>query len=207
MRKILLSVLIASVCVLISPTAAAHLTIAQGKALSGEAAAGNAQALAALRQDAGRGDDIAQFALGVLYDSGWGVPQNYRNAAQSYRKAAEQGNARAQNNLGFLYEMGRGVPRNYAKALKWLREAAQQGNANAQNSLGFMYAKGRGVPQSYVEAYRWYVLSKAAAKPGSEVYRLASQNMHVLATRMSPTQIAQAQQEVAEWAVKHSRGQ
>lgn len=37
------------------------------------------------------GNDEAQFGLGVMYENGDGVPQDYRQAAVWYRKSAEQG--------------------------------------------------------------------------------------------------------------------
>jgi len=42
----------------------------------------------------------AQCNLGLRYDNGQGVKQDYTEAARWYRKAAEQGYALAQFNLG-----------------------------------------------------------------------------------------------------------
>ena len=50
-----------------------------------------------------QGDSWAQAALGVAYEQGRGVPQDYAAAVSWYRRAAEQGNADAQLNLGFMY--------------------------------------------------------------------------------------------------------
>lgn len=61
----------------------------------------------------------AQFILGLMYDNGRGVPQNYAMAVKWYQKAAEQGIAKAQFNLGVSYEDGQGVPRNYILAYMW----------------------------------------------------------------------------------------
>ena len=81
---------------------------------------------------AGKGDAKAQFNLGLKYDTGEGVPQNYTEAAKWYRKAAEQGYAEAQFNLGTLYDEGRGVPQDYAEAAKWYRKAKDQGVASTK---------------------------------------------------------------------------
>ncbi len=45
----------------------------------------------------------AQNNLGYMYDQGQGVPQDYEQAIDWYRKAAEQGYAEAQCNLGSMY--------------------------------------------------------------------------------------------------------
>jgi TPR repeat protein len=98
----------------------------------------------------------AQFNIGLMYDKGQGVPQDYAEAAKWYRKAAEQGNAKGQYALGVMYYTGQGVPQDYAEAAKWYRKAAEQGNTSAQFNIGLMYDKGQGVPQNYAEAVKWY---------------------------------------------------
>src|SRR5690554_4202167 len=66
-----------------------------------------------------QGHAYAQFNLGVMYDSGEGVPKNASQAVTWYRKAAEQGDASAQFNLGVMYANGEGVPKDYVQAAKW----------------------------------------------------------------------------------------
>lgn len=72
------------------------------------------------------GDPQAQYNLGVMYDIGQGVPQDYTEAAKWYTKAAEQGHADAQLKLGVMYAKGRGVPQDYAEAAKWFTSVAEQ---------------------------------------------------------------------------------
>ena len=67
-----------------------------------------------------RGDPAAQTYLGLLFETGRGVPRNYTEAAMWYRRAAEQGDSLAQYSLGLLYDRGFGVPRNIVEAAKWL---------------------------------------------------------------------------------------
>ena len=74
----------------------------------------------------------AQFNLGVMYDNGYGVPENDAEAAKWHRKAAEQGDVMAQYSLGGMYFRGEGVSQNYAEAVKWYSKAADQG---AQDNL------------------------------------------------------------------------
>ena len=87
----------------------------------------------------------AQYNLGLMYNHGQGVPQDYAAAMSWYRKAAEQGLAPAQYNLGYMYDHGQGVPLDYALAVSWYRKAAEQGDGSAQNNLGVMYQIGQGV--------------------------------------------------------------
>lgn len=112
--------------------------------------------VAAVRPAAESGDAEAQRQLGLACARGLGVPQNYAEAAQWYRRAAEQGNAAAQAALGELYEAGQGVPYDEAEAAKWYRRAAEQGHPGGQYSLAVLYVLGRGVPRDLAEALRWY---------------------------------------------------
>lgn len=114
------------------------------------------------RTAAKRGNADAQYALGIMYENGQGVPRNYATATAWYTKAAEQGDADAQSKLGLAYLNGHGAPRDYAEAAAWLRKAAEQGNAAAQYDLGLMYARGQSVPQNDAAAVEWY--SKAAGQ-------------------------------------------
>ncbi len=111
--------------------------------------------------------------------------------------AAAQGDARAQYNLGVMYDKGQGVRQDYAEAVKWYRMAAEQGNANAQNNLGVMYHMAWGVPQDYVQAHLWYNL---AAAQGTDQAR---KNRDIIADRMTPAQIDEAQRLAREWKPKN----
>ncbi len=90
-------------------------------------------ALREVRPLAEQGYADAQFKLGSLYHQGWGVPQDYREAAKWFRKAAEQHHVFAQVNLGAMYAEGvQGViPKDYPQALMWFIYAAAQGDMEA----------------------------------------------------------------------------
>jgi len=99
-----------------------------------------------------QGDASAQFNLGVKYDNGQGVPQDYQEAVKWYRRAAEQGDASAQYNLGVKYDNGQGVPQDFVEAMKWYRLAAEQGIARAKKSLETLETKM--TPEQISEAQR-----------------------------------------------------
>src|SRR5271157_2698118 len=94
---------------------------------SAQSATGTTASLstAALKKLAASGDAKAQANLGLAYDQGQGVIQDYAQAAAWYRKAAAQGVAGAQFNLGLLYDNGQGVQQSYAQAAAWYRKAAR----------------------------------------------------------------------------------
>ena len=77
-----------------------------------------AVALREFRPPAEQGEAAAQFALGLMYDNGRGVPEDDRQAVLWYRKAAEQGDARAQFNLGPCTTTVRAFPRTTSKLMR-----------------------------------------------------------------------------------------
>ena len=138
------------------------------------------------------------YSLGLMYDTGQGVPQDYALAVQWYRKAADQGYAVAQYNLGLVYAYSSGAPQDYALAAQWYRKAADQGHANAQSNLGAMYATGHGVPKDDVLAYMWRNLAAAGASD-ADIRDRNQKARDALATMMTPGQVAEAQRLSREW--------
>ena len=72
-----------------------------------------------------QGDAKAQFNLGVCYENGNGVPQDYAEAVKWFRKAAEQSFLQAQRSLGICYYKGRGVEKNVVEAYAWYNLASR----------------------------------------------------------------------------------
>ena len=85
--------------------------------------------------EANQGAAYAQFKLGLMYDSGMGVPENDAEAVKWFRKAADQGHAKAQFNLGVMYYNGDGVPENHVRAYVWLSMAKTQGYEKAKKGV------------------------------------------------------------------------
>lgn len=82
-----------------------------------------------------RGDKIAQFQTGVIYERGIGIEANDSKAALWYEKSAWQGYMDAQYNLALMYASGRGVEKNIDRAMIWLAKAARQGDREARELL------------------------------------------------------------------------
>lgn len=73
----------------------------------------------------------AQYALGFMYESGWGVEQDYVKAFDWYGKAANLGHVKSQYNLGMLYVNGRGVEQHPEKGRYWIQMAANNNDSRA----------------------------------------------------------------------------
>ena len=83
--------------------------------------------------------------------------------------------------------------RDYTTAVRLNRPLAEQGDANAQYNLGVFYDNGLGVPQDKVRAYMWFNLSAAQGREGAAAFR------DLIARRMTPAQIEEAQKLTREW--------
>ena len=133
-------------------------------------------------------------AAGPFGDAGAALAgADYATTLRLYRAMADQGNGNAQFGLGTMYEKGRGVAQDDVEAAKWYRLAANQGHAQAQFNLGVAYDNGRGVVQDEVLAHLWFNLSVAQGN------QEAAKNRDIVARRMTPAQLAQAQKLAREW--------
>jgi len=151
-------------------------------------------------KSADEGDAHAQLGLAHMYD---GALEDPAEAVKWYRKAADHSNADAQFYLGAAFEYGRGVQRNDAQAAKWYRKSAEQGIGTAQEELGDMYAHGQGVRQDYVQAHKWFNLA-AASYNKAESRAKALKSRELVAHKMTPAQLAEAQRLATEWKPKLS---
>ena len=86
--------------------------------------------------------------MGLMYERGEGVPQDYKEAAKWFR---------------FYAELGMGIPQVYKEPRKWYRFLEEHGMAYREYNLGLMYEQGKGVPQDYKEAANHYNFSALIA--------------------------------------------
>ena len=118
-----------------------------------------------------------------MFDRGKGVQQDFGKAAEWYRKAADQNDARAQVSLAFYYS-DKGVAQDEAQAVKWFQKAAAQNEASAYPNLAWAYYQGT-----------------ASHLSGEERERV-SKVRDVIASKLTPDQLAQAQELARNWQPK-----
>ena len=102
----------------------------------------------------------------------------------------------AQSNLGVRYMTGDGVKKDYDSGVQWLRIAANALDPDAQYHLGIAYDNGFGVRRDPVAALMWVQLAAA------QNHELAQSEEKAMMERMSPRQIANAQQMARDWRPK-----
>ncbi len=131
--------------------------------------------LAALRwatQAAERGEPVAQYLLGTLYQKGPvrpGITADPPRAFKLFSAAAEKGNIKAMHNLAIAYAEGLGTQKDEAKAAHWFQRAAERGYVDSAFDLAVLYERGLGVKQSLNDALRWYsIAAMAGDKPSAD---------------------------------------
>jgi localization factor PodJL len=144
-----------------------------------------------LTQAAEKGQAVAQYRLGTLYERGQGVPTDAAKAAHYYELAANQGNRKAMHNLAVSFAGGTARGKNMAEAARWFAKAAALGLSDSQFNLAVLYERGDGVPQSLLDAYKWYSIAAASGDTESKS-RLA-----VLQTQLSDSDKAAANKSAA----------
>jgi len=150
-----------------------------------------------------QGDARAQSILGLVHYRGrGGVPQNLDEAAKWFRQAGNQDDATAQFYLGLMYAEGRGVPQNYAEAARWYRLAADRGDATAQYNLALFLAKGEVGAADNASAYFWFNLAAARFPNGDPRRNAAAAQRDLMASKMTPDELAAAQRWAREWKPK-----
>lgn len=115
--------------------------------------------LAQLQKAADTGNPRACLQLGMCYETGENVNQDYVQARMLYEKAAAGGAADAIYRLGKLHQDGLGVEPDPSQAHDLYREAALAGVPLAQYNLGAMLVSARGVERDYVEGLAWLILA------------------------------------------------
>lgn len=96
-------------------------------------------------------DELSLVYLGIMNETGKGVPGNYQEAFKYYKMAADKDIPEGMVFLGNLYENGNGVPIDKAEAIKLYKKAADKGDQNAIDKL-----KQLGIIYPPVEEYEDY---------------------------------------------------
>lgn len=117
-----------------------------------------------------KGIDDAAYNLGVCYENGDGVKQDFSKAVYWYKKAADKGNAAAQHNLGICFYNGSGVAVDHSEAARLFKLSAEQGNMYAQYNLAVMYMKGEGVAENVNRAVLLLKMAATAGHPQAKAF-------------------------------------
>ena len=88
------------------------------------------------------GDTEAQYNLGFMYETGWGVPENSTEAIRWYKEASEMQHDVAQLRLAMMTIVGVGVETSMHNGLELLHQSAENGNRIAEILVQDMFDVG-----------------------------------------------------------------
>lgn len=114
------------------------------------------------------GNALAENNLGVMYQRGLGVAQDFQKARFWFEKAANQNLGEAKVNLGLLFFDGSGVPQDYEKAFTLFSSAAREKIPEALHMLGLQMYSGLGVPVDFQQAFQNFKDSALLGYPESQ---------------------------------------
>ena len=121
-----------------------------------------------LTQSVAAGYTPAAYYLGVAYEHGRGVEQNFPQAVGYYRQAASGNMPESQFKLGQMLLKGSGVKQDLSLGERWLRLAARAGHQDAQVTLAILLAG-----KDHDASLSWY--QKAALQDNPDaLYNLAA---------------------------------
>ena len=118
-----------------------------------------------LRYAADRGDDRAQWNLGMLLLEGQGGAADPVEARRYVQMSAESGYYQGQISMAVMLALGQGGPVDAPAARDWYGRAAMQGSAHAMRGLGMMLITGEGGAADPVTGW---ALLELAAEAGEE---------------------------------------
>ena len=107
-----------------------------------------------------KGNVEAQFKVGEMYETGFGVKADQTEAMTWITKAADQGHETARFKLLYWDIEKNGVNDGNKERFEALKTKANNGNPQAQYYMGKMYSRGVGVKKNSSKALSW--LNKAA---------------------------------------------
>ncbi len=110
------------------------------------------------------------YALGLAYENGEGIEENYNKAFEYCEKAAEQRLAEAVYHLGNMYKLGKGVLKDLNKSKELYQQAAEEGVSDAQVALALMYFSGELVVRDYAKAFELFKKAADQNHPEAQYY-------------------------------------
>ena len=123
-----------------------------------------------LRKSADAGCPDGQYALGLAYERGKGLPQNKAEALLLFRLAADQGHTGAMLKASRMLITGEGCERQEAAGLKLMRKAADEMDPTAIHLTGMRCVAGKAQARDPAQAFAWFRLGALLGTPESQYW-------------------------------------
>jgi len=107
------------------------------------------------QKSADSGNAQSQCYLGIMYEQGQGVKQDYPLAIKWYKESAKNVYVPALDSLGRLYAQ----LKDFKEAVKYLEKAAKKGSLASVYRMGILYENGTGVEADAAKAETMYKIA------------------------------------------------
>ncbi|PTM94375.1 hypothetical protein C7449_105276 [Mycoplana dimorpha] len=144
------------------------------------------------------GDAAAQTLVAELFNQGFGVKRDRKQAAFWYKQAAEGGDPAGMFKYALLLMEGRVVPRDRKAADNFMKQAADAGNASAQFNYGQMLVADMPGEKGLRAALPYY---EKSAEQGIADAQYALSQLYTNLTGLPPEKTRRAR----EWLVRAAR--
>lgn len=101
-------------------------------------------------------ESIRLYNLGIDYEVGIGMEEDFEKAFEKFKQAAKEGSAQAIFRISQYYKYGIVVEQNIDEYFKFLKYASEKGCLDALNELGSLYENGEIVPKDEKNAIEFY---------------------------------------------------
>ncbi|OHS97377.1 hypothetical protein TRFO_36378 [Tritrichomonas foetus] len=126
-----------------------------------------------IKENANKGNPMAQFSYACCLEYGIGVEQNYDEAFRYCKMAADCGLSNAQFNISLFLFNGKGCNVDKELSTEYMKLSADQGVSDASCNLGFLLRNGNIIAKNNTEAIHYF--SQAALNNDSlAIFNLAS---------------------------------
>lgn len=122
-----------------------------------------ARAEALFKTAAAAGHAGALYNLGIMTIDA--EIQDFKRAADLFRRAADLGSNEGAYSLAVLFREGKGVPRDLAQSAAWMRRAADERNSAAEVEYAIMLFNGEGVAKDEKAAAKYFMRAAGSNNP------------------------------------------
>ncbi len=120
---------------------------------------GDESSLAKGKRACSEGSSVSCFYLGLKYEEGIEVKQDYVMANRFYGKACDDGLSISCYNLGNNFQNAKGLAQSSFMANKYYKKACDAGIAKGCTNLGINLYKGLGIGQDIIKAKKFFRLA------------------------------------------------
>lgn len=123
-----------------------------------------------LKKSADAGCPDGQYALGLAYERGKGLPRDKAEALRLFRLAADQGHTGAMLKASRMLITGEGCERQEAVGLELMRKAADEMDPTAIHLMGMRCVAGKAEARDPAQAFAWFRLGAMLGTPESQYW-------------------------------------